>query len=211
MRSWNSSWSTTPSWFRSASANAARGSYFLASSARDDEAASATAMIGIHVTRMNVSSALDLPRPVGLAAGGSVGLVLLAAHDDRLLVLPAVLAVRKLIRPRRGDRAGVPGVRVLPRGRLPSAIVLECLLRGLRRHSLVARVEAVPDEAADERAAETCPDNRARTTAGERSDPSTGRPADHGSEHGLRILLDGRAGRRGDRERDDQSDRGGSG
>ena len=33
----------------------------------------------------------DLPLPVGLPAGGAVGVMLLAAYDHRLLELPAVL------------------------------------------------------------------------------------------------------------------------
>src|SRR5207247_705680 len=89
---------TTPSWFVSASANAARGSYFLAASSADagEKAVSAAAMITVPVRRMSVSSALDLPGAVRLPAGGPVGLVLLAADHDRLAVLLAVLAVGEL-------------------------------------------------------------------------------------------------------------------
>src|SRR5215475_14368116 len=163
-------------------------------------------MIIVPIRRMSVSSgALDLPGAVGLAAGGPVALLLLAADDDRLAVLPAVLAVGELVGARGRDRAGVAGLRVVPHRRLPGLVLLERLLRRLRRHAFVAGVEAVPDEAADQRAANSGPGDRAPPASGERRDPGTGPRADHGTEDGLRVVLDGRA--RGQHERDDHERR----
>src|SRR6185295_18192979 len=77
--------------------------------------------------------ALDLPGTVGLAAGRAVSLLLLAAYGDRLLVLATVLAGGELIGLHRCDRAGVATVRIVPHGGLSGAVLLERLLRRLRR------------------------------------------------------------------------------
>src|SRR5262244_3220284 len=95
------------------------------------------------------SGRLDLPGAVRLAARGSVGRLRLAADDDRLLVLAAVLAVGELVGARRRDRPRVSRVGIVPHRRLSRLVLLERLLRGGARHLLVAGVESVPDQAAD--------------------------------------------------------------
>src|SRR5262245_8033676 len=165
----------TRSRLRSLSANAARGSSFLAASsartgttARPIPAATTRTLI---VCMREVSSALDLPRAVGLTARGSVRLMLLSADHDRLVVLPAVLAGGELVGARRRDRAGVAGVGVLPRGGLTGPVLLEGALRRLGRHPLVPRVEPVADERAEQGAADSGSDDRAGPASGCRRDP----------------------------------------
>src|SRR5437016_2695870 len=154
IRSWNSAWSMTPSWFASASAKATRGSYVLPRSsprAGAQASASPAARMSVLVCMVVSSGRLDLPGAVRLSARGSVGRLRLAPNDDRLLVLAAVLAVGELVGTRRSDRPGVARVGIVPHRRLSSLVVFERFLRGLARHPLVASVESVPDQAADQR------------------------------------------------------------
>src|SRR5215468_1872164 len=99
--------------------------------------------VGVHA-----GSAFDLPGAVRLPARGAVGLLLLAADDDGLLVLSAVGPVRQLVGAGRRDRAAVAGVGVVPHRRLAGLRALESLLCGLRRELLVAVVEVVAGGAA---------------------------------------------------------------
>src|SRR5262245_29468789 len=126
--------------------------------------------MSVLVSRMGSSSALDAPRTVRLATRGAVGLVLLAPDHDRLLVLPAVLAVGELIGPGWGDRAGIPGLGVLPDRGLTGLVLLEGTLRRFGRHSLVPRVEPVTDEPADQHSAEAGAEHGAGATSGCRGD-----------------------------------------
>src|SRR5262245_47835131 len=157
----------------------------------------------------HVSLALDLPAAVGLTAGRAVGLALLAAHRDGLLILAAVLAARALVRVRRGDRARVPGVRVAPRRGLAGAIGLECLGRRLRRDLLVLRVEVMADRAAEQAARQRPRHDPAGAAACERGDAAAEGCAADAAEHGLGIRARG-VGQRltaEHREREQQDDR----
>src|SRR5215475_1223749 len=106
----------------------------------------------------HAASALHLPRAVGLAAGRAPSLVGLAVDDHVALELAAVLAVGRLEGPHRSDGAGVTGVGIGPRHRLAGTRRFERLLLRLRGEPLVALIEGIAREAADERAA----DHRAR-------------------------------------------------
>src|SRR5262245_36675161 len=110
-----------PSPFLSVSAKAECGSWLFGASSPNAGLAARASRTGRTRKAMRcmwvllVRSALDLPAAVGLATRRAVGLLLLAADDDLLTVLAAVLAARALVRLDRRDRAGVAGVGVLPR------------------------------------------------------------------------------------------------
>src|ERR1700675_2661646 len=99
------------------------------------------------------SSTLYLPAPVGLTASGAIGLLVLAADGHVVLKLAAVAAAG-LVGPRRRDGGGVPGVRVAPRVGLACRGGFEGPLLGLGRQPLVALVELVAREGAQQRAAD---------------------------------------------------------
>src|ERR1700675_5082818 len=101
----------------------------------------------------SASSTLYLPAPVGLTASGAIGLLVLAADGHVVLKLAAVAAAG-LVGPLRRDGAGVPGVRVGPRDGPACRRRFEGPLLRLGRQPLVALVEHVAREGAQQRAAD---------------------------------------------------------
>src|SRR5262249_7023234 len=96
------------------------------------------AMLLLGAKRWRASAVDDLPVAVRLAAGGAIGLLLLAADIDLLGVLAAIGPVGGLVGMGRRDRAGMPGIGVLPGRRLARGRALERLVRRLARLLLVA-------------------------------------------------------------------------
>src|SRR5512143_2295632 len=126
----------------------------------------------------------DLPAPVGLPARPAVRLLLAASDDDRLPVPAAILSLRGLIRPFRGDRSGVARGGVSPRRRFFGPAALQCDLRDLLHQPLFVRVEGpadlLPDEGARERSDRDA-DQAPRPATELRSDEGTADSPDHGS------------------------------
>src|SRR4029450_7324993 len=138
------------------------------------------------------ASALHLPRAVGLAARRAPRLVGLAVDHHVALELAAVRAVG-LIRLGGSDGAAVPRVGIGPRHRLARGRRLEGPLLRLRGQTLVALIERIAREAAEEGA----PDDRARdgraATARRCGDETAEGRAAQRTDGRLGIVLDGRA------------------
>src|SRR6266852_307175 len=100
----------------------------------------------------------DLPAAVWLAAGGAVGLLLLAADDRVAGVFAAVAAVAGVVAAGRRDPVAVALVLALPRHRLAVRHVLQHLAGA----GLVELVHVAADAAADEEADEHAADRRDR-------------------------------------------------
>src|SRR5262245_437146 len=121
-----------------------------------------------------VSSALDLPRAVGLAAGCAIGLMLLAADHDRLRIFTAILAGGELVRLGRRDRAGVACIGIVPHRGLARLILLKRLRGRLLGHLLVPIVQLVTDKAAEQRTAQGGGNDHTGAAACGRSDAGAG-------------------------------------
>src|SRR5579872_7441824 len=86
-----------------------------------------------------------LPRAVRLSTRLAVSLLLLAADDYRLLKLAAVLASRRLIISRRGDRPVITIFRIAPRQGLSRCTGLQRVLSGPVQAISVGTIERGAD------------------------------------------------------------------
>src|SRR5262249_14348045 len=140
-------------------------------------------------------SALNLPAAYRLTAGRAVGLLALAADGHVALNLATVRAAG-LVGSDGRYRALVPGVWVRPRNGLACGSRLERSLLRLGGQPLVALVERVAAEAAQQRAADDRPRDGCPAPARRGSDQPAERGAAEATDRCLRIVLHRGAARR---------------
>src|SRR6266545_185457 len=207
---WNSSRSSLPSPFLSCScthvfASGAAGVWAHArpAGARPPRMPrSATDIDQPCLTRLLSPSTLHLPGTVGLSTRGAVRLVRLAVDGHVALELAAIGAAG-LIGPHRRHRSGMAVVGIGPRHGLAGGRRLERFLLRLGGKTLVALVERIAREPAEQRTADDrARDGRAATARRRRDQAAKGRAAER-ADGCLRIVLDGRASRRADNEEHD--------